>query len=72
MTMITGKGIEGFQLVRLKAALGLEIAGLKNSRGSVYAHVKRTYGFKGNKQKVYNQLVEYIKKFNEENGFGPK
>ena len=56
-TMIdTKEGIEAFQLLRLKSALKLEILGLKNSRGSVYAHIKRTYNLKGNKQKVYDSF----------------
>lgn len=43
------------------AALKLEILGMKHSSGrSIYAHIKRTYGFKGNKQRVYDQFSAYI------------
>lgn len=38
-----------FQTLAQRSALKLEMMGLKNSRGSVYAHIKRQYGFKGNK-----------------------
>jgi hypothetical protein len=54
----TPSGIEVFQLLRLKGALRLEMKGLKNSRGSVYAYIKRTYGLRGNKQKVYDAFVK--------------
>lgn len=45
-----------FHLLQLRSALGLEIKGLKNSRGSAYAYIKKTFGYKGSKQKVYDQL----------------
>jgi len=51
-----------FQPLVQKYALKLEILGLRNSRGSVYAMVKKQYGFKGNKQSVYDQLCAYIDK----------
>lgn len=56
----TPEGIEMFQLLRLKSALKLELMGLKHSQGSVFAHIKRTYNFKGNKQTVLNQLADFI------------
>ena len=49
-----------FQTLAQRAALKLEMKGLKNSRGSVYAHIKRQYGFKGNKAKVLALLDAYI------------
>ena len=54
----TPSGIEVFQLLRLKSALSLEMKGLKNSRGSVYAYIKRVYNLHGNKQKVYDAFVK--------------
>ena len=45
-----------------KHALRLEILGMKHSRGSVYAHIKRTYGLKGNKQSVLDQFTALIEK----------
>lgn len=44
----------------VRAALRLELKGFKHSRGSVYALVKREFGFKGNKQRVYDQLDAWI------------
>ena len=49
------------RLLTWKAALKLEIAGMKRSRSpSVYSIIKSELGFKGNKQKVYDQLEKYI------------
>lgn len=45
-----------------KMALSLELKGMKHSRGSVYAHIKRTYGLRGNKQSVYTQFCELCEK----------
>ena len=53
----TKEGINFFQVARLCSALKLEILGLKHSRGSVYAYCKRTYGLKGNKEKILAQMV---------------
>lgn len=60
MTMITDT--ELFNMLAQKSALKLELAGLKHSRGSVYAHIKRTYGLRGNKQSVYTQFCELCEK----------
>ncbi len=49
-----------YRLLALKGALKLEIKGLKHSQGSVYALVKKEFGFKGNKQRVLAQLEEHI------------
>jgi len=51
-----------FHMMAKKSALKMEIGGLKHSRGSVYAHIKRTYGLKGNKQRVYTQFCELVEK----------
>ena len=62
MTLITGKeNIELYDMLRLKYALKLELKGMKNSRGSAYAYIKREYNLKGNKQKVYDKFCELIK-----------
>lgn len=43
------------------AALKLEILGMRHSSGrSIYAHIKKTYGIKGTKQRVYEQFAAYI------------
>ena len=62
MTIVidTPEGIEAYRLLAIKGALKLETLGMKHSRGSVYAMVKRDYGFKGNKQKVYDQYVAML------------
>ncbi len=43
-------------------ALKLEIKGLSFKSGSVYAMVRREYGFKGSKAKVLDQLEAKLKK----------
>jgi hypothetical protein len=56
----TAFGVRMFNLLQLKYALSLEMKGLKHSQGSVYAHVKRMFGFKGNKSAVYELLCTRI------------
>ena len=51
-----------FNMLAQKQALRLETLGLKHSRGSVYAHVKKTYGLRGSKQAVYTQFCELVEK----------
>ncbi len=53
---------EMFNMIAQKHALKLEIAGMKMSRGSVYAHIKKVYHLRGNKQSVYTQFCELIEK----------
>ncbi len=57
------KGREAVELVRvmtLMAGLKLEIKGLGLSRGvSCHNIIKHTFGFKGNKQNVLEQLLSY-------------
>lgn len=50
-----------YQLAAIKSALGLEIKGLKMSRGvSAYASAKKIYKLKGNKQSVFDQLQKMV------------
>ncbi len=49
-----------YRAIAQRHALALEIVGMKFSRGSVYAQVKKEYGFKGSKKAVLQQLVNYI------------
>ena len=59
--VITGeRNIAMFRLLTLRSALKLEILGMKHSQGSVYALVKREFGFRGNKQRVLEQLIAHI------------
>jgi len=60
MTTITGKDIAVFRVMTLRNALGLEIKGLTRRGRSVYSIVKDEFGFKGGKQKVYDQLSAWI------------
>ena len=49
--------IAALRLLTLRQALGLEIAGLKMSRGaSAYAIIKQEMGLKGSKLKVFDQF----------------
>jgi len=60
-TVVTGNHIEVVRLMALKAALKLEIKGIKMSRGvSAFSIVRQSLGFKGSKQKVLTQLEKYI------------
>ena len=62
MTIITGeKNILSFRDKTLLMGLGLEIKGLKLSRGkSCYAIIKNQYGLKGNKKKVHEQFKNIL------------
>lgn len=52
-----------YRLLALRSAFSLELKGIRIRRGvSVYALVKREFGFKGNKQRVYDQFNEYVGK----------
>jgi|TARA_R110002051_G_scaffold111352_2_gene183972 hypothetical protein len=47
-----------YRLIVLEKSLKLELLGMKHSRKSAYARAKQEYGFKGNREKVYNQLLD--------------
>ena len=57
--------VEFYRLITLRSALDLEIRGLKRRGRSVYSIIKEEFGFKGDKQKVYDQFDEYIQKIKE-------
>lgn len=58
--LITGKdNIEFARLLALKGALRLELHGMKRRGRSAYSIVKQELGFKGSRQRVYDQLKEY-------------
>jgi len=48
----TPEGIRAYRLLALRAALGLEVKGLKG-RVNAYATIKKEFGLKGTKAKVY-------------------
>jgi hypothetical protein len=59
MVIDTPEGIEQFRLLQIKYAMRLELRGMTHSRlGSVIAKVKKQYGYKGSKEKVYAQFCE--------------
>lgn len=67
MTVITD--IDTYRLVAMRSALGLEVLGMKTRGGSVYALVKREFGFKGNKQKVFDLFNEYVDEHKRKEGY---
>jgi uncharacterized protein (DUF1786 family) len=55
--------IEAFRLRTLLKGLKLETMGMKMSRGaSCYQIVKEDFGFKGSKEKVYEQFKQLLNK----------
>jgi len=62
MMLTTPQEINQYRLLTLYHALKLETLGLKNSRGSVYANIKREFSLKGNKQSVLEQFGKLIGK----------
>lgn len=58
--IIESDKIAGARLITLKHMLHLEIKGMKRRGRSAYAIVKDELGFRGNRQKVYDQLKEKI------------
>ncbi len=73
VTVVGEAGTRMFQLLQWKYALKLEMIGLRHSSGrSVYAHVKRQLGFKGNKASVLTQLCAYIEERMPPKGAEPR
>ena len=62
MMLTTPEEINQYRLLTLYHALKLETLGLKNSKGSVYALIKREFQLKGNKQNVLSQFGKLIGK----------
>jgi len=61
MTTIVGRGnIDNARLIALKHMLHLELRGMKRRGRSAYSIVREELGFRGNRQRVYDQLKEYI------------
>jgi len=58
--VFTGHGITMFQLAALKMRMGLEMKGLKARGQTTYSYLKQRFGFKGTRQKVYEQFCQYI------------
>ena len=62
MTHITGRNIDRFRLLVLKHGLKMEMLGMNKRRPSCYSVIKEEFNLKGNKQNVYDQFYELIKK----------
>ena len=58
--------IELYALLSLRAALRMEVAGLKGRGKSAYAIAKQELGIKGNKQKVLDQVNQMIQSMKEQ------
>lgn len=58
----TPDAIEAYRLLSMRAALGLEVKGLKHSRVSVYAMIKREFKLHGSKESVAEQFAELLRK----------
>jgi|TARA_R110000824_G_scaffold366428_2_gene555091 hypothetical protein len=56
----SSQSIKDYRTLALKSALSLEVKGMKRRGRSAYAMVKDEFGFRGNKQKVFDQLQEYV------------
>lgn len=61
----TPEGIEAFRLLSILGRLRLELKGFQFKRlpghGSTFSYVKNTWGFKGNKQSVFDQYEAMLK-----------
>jgi hypothetical protein len=64
MTMLTNPTqINQFRYMTILRGLGLEIKGLKVSRGmTMYALIKKELGLKGTRESVYNELANMLGK----------
>ena len=58
--------IDLYALLSLRAALRLEVVGLKGRGKSAYSIAKQELGIKGNKQKVLDQVNQMIQSMKEE------
>lgn len=48
--------VQAARIFALKGALKMEIAGLRGRGRTAYSIIKQEFGFKGNKQKVFEQI----------------
>jgi uncharacterized protein (DUF2342 family) len=60
-TILTGEAIDFYRIATLRGAVGLELKGIKMTRGPVvWKRVAREFGIKGNKQAVYDWLCAKV------------
>ena len=60
--------IDLYALLSLRAALRLEVVGLKGRGKSAYSIAKQELGVKGNKQKVLDQVNQMIQSMKTQQG----
>ena len=58
--------IDLYRLLSLRAALRLEVVGLKGRGKSAYSIAKQELGVKGNKQKVLDQVNQMIQSMKDQ------
>ena len=58
--IIEGEDIYKARILRLRGMLKLEMKGMTRRGQSAYSIIKEEFGFKGTRQKVLDQLTEYI------------
>lgn len=56
MTVLTGSQIEAARLLTLRQMLKLEIYGMSRSRGPTAYSTLKMMGFKGSREKIFEQL----------------
>jgi hypothetical protein len=59
MTTLTGHQIEAARLLTLRQMLKLEMLGMSKSRGPTAYSTLKTMGYKGSREKVFEQLTEW-------------
>jgi hypothetical protein len=59
MTTLTGHQIEAARLLTLRQMLRLEMLGMSKSRGPTAYSTLKTMGYKGSREKVFEQLSEW-------------
>ena len=58
--------VDLYRLLSLRAALRLEVVGLRGRGKSAYSIAKQEFGVKGNKQKVLDQVNQMIQSMKEQ------
>ena len=58
--IMAGHGVQMFALHSTVVSFALENAGIKTRGRTMYARIKQTYGFKGNRQQVFEQFSKYV------------
>jgi hypothetical protein len=59
MTVLTGHQIEAARLLTLRQMLRLEMLGMSKSRGPTAYSTLKMMGYKGSREKVFEQLTEW-------------